>query len=360
MIFIRADANGIMGSGHVMRCLSVAHAFKRMHQEVLFITADPWSNKLIDNKGFDTVCLNSAFDDPDSELSKISKIIEKNKPELLLVDSYYVTEKYFNSLSGIVRTAYMDDLNKQVWNTDVLINYNIFSSVYDYSGYKNTKLLLGMKYAPLRTEFEGLKKHEIKEKVSDVLVSVGGADPEGVTEKIISSVCSSYEGIRFHIVVGALNSGIEKIKAMAAGSLSENQFAQSARHYFTGDGQSAGNIILHINETHMSKLMMSCDAALAAAGSTLYELCACGVPTVTFGLADNQLTAIEEFGHRELMISAGDCRENSNFTFDAERALFKLINDRTMREKMSLKMQTLVDGKGADRIAEELLLEDTG
>ena len=328
MILIRADANEIIGTGHVMRCLSIANAFVRAGHEVQFVTADHRGDGLIQSRGFESICLDSEWTQMERE--GMDKVVRNYRPDLLLVDSYYVTEPYLSSLSNCVNLAYIDDLNASVWDLDFLINYNIFGPVMDYSGYKKTRtrLILGPIYAPLRDEFKKIAKHEIDD-VKDVMISAGGADPEGITEKLIESVCDELPEVSFHFIVGALNPRLEKIRTLA---------------------NELRNVILHINEKNMSSLMKSSDVAISAAGSTLYELCACGTPTITYILADNQIVAAEEFERQGIMISAGDCRENIGFVHSLTDQLYNLITDKHKRKQLSDRMQSLVDGCGADRI----------
>ena len=330
MILIRADANEFIGSGHVMRCKSIASALAEKGEEVAFITADHRGDSLIG--GFPSFCLNSDWLNMNDELPKLYEIIRAKKPSLILIDSYKVTEKYFDSLHGLTHTAYIDDLNAGLWNVSILINYNIFSQSYDYSRYdeKITRLLLGTSYAPLREEFRVSQPHVIREKISDVLISAGGADPAMMTEKIIMKVCPEFPGVNFHFVIGALNPRIESIRKL-----------------------SGRNIILHVNERNMSGLMRECDVAVSAAGSTLYELCACGTPSVTYVLADNQIDAAEMFGTLEIMINAGDCRKNDDISSVMIESL-RGMNE-SVRAEMSARMQRLVDGDGAGRIADVIM-----
>ena len=332
MILIRADANEHIGTGHVMRCLSVAGAFVNKGEKVLFVTADHRGDKLINQQGFDTVSLDSEWTDMESE--GVDKVVKKYKPNLVLVDSYYVTEHYLDSLRDIIHTAYFDDLNIKRWNVDYLINYNIFAEVFDYSQYRRikTKLLLTPRYAPLRDEFRNCPEHKIT-KVSDIMVTAGGADPEHITERIMSGICPVMRDIVFHFIVGALNPRLSDIKNLAEGK---------------------ENIVLHINERHMSDLMEKCDLAISAAGTTLYELCAMGIPTIAYTLADNQMVAAEQFAKHGIMLSAGDCRGDDGFIGRIEELLRRIIDDNELRYKLSTRMQKLVDGKGAERIVDAL------
>ncbi len=330
MVLIRAVANEVIGSGHIMRCMSVACSLEKAGENVRFIVSNHKGESLVSAIGYKGICLNSDYNRMEDEIQSLITVIKEQKPVLLLVDSYYVTKEYFRALSEYVKIAYMDDLNTEYWNVDCLINYNIFAEDMDYSAYTGSKttLLLSPKYAPLREEFQNINKRYIKETVTDVLVSAGGADPEMITERIIDRVCGKYPDIAFHFVVGALNPRIEVIKK-----------------------REHGNIVLHINEKHMAALMQKCDIAIAASGSTLYELCACGTPTITFSLADNQMPATDAFDRRGVMISAGDCRGNDEFIDDLDHKLRDLLMNTEKRQALSEKMQTIVDGRGAERLA---------
>lgn len=334
MILFRADANPTIGSGHVMRCLSIAGAYKKHGHEVLFITADHNADNLIERFGFDHVCLESKWDDITGETDQLKGIIKENNPSLLFVDSYSVTQSYFNAISQFTKLVYMDDLNDLTWNVDAIINYNVYSTSLDYSNYEGTrtKLILGPQYAPLREEFRRIPAKQIKD-VTDIFVSAGGSDPECITIKLIKDICPIFENIKFHFVVGSLNPRIEEIKGL------------SLNH---------PNVILHINENNMSGLMQQCDLAISASGSTLYELCACGVPTITYSLADNQLLAMKQFEQQGLMKCAGDCRYNDGFTNKIKEILEILISNSDQRRNMSSKMQKLVDGLGVEHIFEAL------
>ena len=333
MILIRADANEQIGTGHIMRCISIARALQAKGESVKFVTADHKADRLLE--GFRTHCLESDWTQMEFELPTLFDALRQEKPSMLLVDGYFVTEAYFHALKSMVPVAYLDDLNQSCWDVDYLINYNIFAESYDYSAYKEkrTQLLLGTRYAPLRDEFRNCPTHEMKD-VKDILVSAGGADPELITEKVLKGICRALPEVRFHFIVGALNPRIESIQSLAA---------------------QTENAILHINERHMSELMKSCDLAISAAGSTLYELCACGTPTITYTLADNQLAAAEQFEKQGIMLNAGDCRKDAAFIDRMEALVEHLTREKELRSELSGKMQRLVDGNGAARLAGELL-----
>jgi len=329
MILIRTDANEHIGTGHMMRCFSVARAIISQGGTVEFITADSKGKCLIEQNGFFAKCLGTESTDMESEIVVLAELIKKENPDFLIVDSYYVTEHYFDILSELTKIVYFDDMNRQIWNVDYLINYNVYADIFDYSYYEttNVQLLLGPAYAPLRAEFKNVPRHIISDEVTDVLVSAGGADPERVTERILNEICPMWPNIMFHFLIGALNPRIKQITK-----------------------KSISNASYHVNEGNISYLMQKCDIAIAAAGTTLYELCACGIPTIAFILADNQIEAAEQFRCKGIMYNAGDCRKSDKFSENINTWLYNLMNDKKRRIDFSETMQNLVDGNGADRI----------
>lgn len=340
MIFIRADANETIATGHIMRCMSIARAIQNMGQDVKFLVADNNGKSLVAEKEFSYIVLKSKWNDLDGEILSIKELIQKEKPEWLLIDSYYVTENYFNELRSLVKIAYIDDLNMFPYNCDMLINYSIYSEDFLYKNL-NTQLVLGSQYVPLREEFSSLSEKVILDKIQDVLVLTGGADichfAINFVNEIINSKRKEIKNIRFHIVCGRYNQDEDLLKKIS----NENK-----------------NIILYTYIKNLITLMQKVDIAISAGGSTLYELCACGTPTITYSFANNQLGNVEKFHKKELMYYSGDIRK----IYQYDR-LFELImkyeKNIEMRRKNSLKLQQIVDGNGANRIAEKFLSKTT-
>ncbi len=166
-IGIRADANSIVASGHVMRCVTIARQIVRLGYEVTFFVADEESaglagDYMADIDGVEIVVLGSDWQNMEGELPVLAKELTEREIRVLLVDSYKVTKGYFKKLSEVCRVAYMDDLGKEAYPVDLLINY---SGYYEEIGYDRlysgtvtgsgeaVKMLLGLKYAPLREQF---------------------------------------------------------------------------------------------------------------------------------------------------------------------------------------------------------------
>ena len=334
MILFRADGNPDIGTGHIMRCLSLADALQEQGGEITFITAESYFQRLIQTRGYPCTVLGTAYDRMEEELSIFLPIIERERPELVILDSYFVTPQYMEAVKRTVPLLYTDDLNLFDYPVDIVVNYNIYGPDVPYP--QNKMYLLGPQYAPLRKEFQGLSQRNTKDRVENVLVSTGGTDPYHVALH-----CAEYlrkhlprENMIFHFVLGAMNRDIVQLEQIA---------------------EDFSFIKLHRQVTDMCSLMLQCDVAISAAGTTLYELCACGVPAVTYILADNQIQGAQMFQKAGLMPCAGDIREDACFLEHLFELLNSLADDFAQRQHIAEQMQGAVDGRGAARLAEAVL-----
>lgn len=279
----------------------------------------------------------------DMEAEDLPSVLAAYKPSALFVDSYFVTENYLGSLleycrKNGIKLVYTDDVLTFAYPCDLLINYNIYGREADYErlyqGWQTPRLLLGTAYAPLRAEFQHREPRVIRQNADSVLVSTGGADSEHIAVELLK-LAGKYPYI-FHFVIGALNTDKERIRELAKGT---------------------DNIILHEAVTSMAPLMESCDVAISAAGSTLYELCATQTPTLTYILADNQIPGAEEFCACKVMKNCGDVRilGTKELACKLLDSAGELLCDYGKRVRIAADMQSIVDGNGAKRIINEVL-----
>ena len=344
MIVFRADGNNKIGYGHVMRCLSIADAFSKRGEECLFVLADPFLQGRIEARGYSCVILGTRFDHMEKEAFTLKKLFENRKPDWMILDSYFITEEYLGLIRPFVcKLACLDDLGRVWKGIDALINYNLYADTLDYLksyeeiGQSSIRLLLGPSYAPLRDLYREVPPKEIKNKAEDVLISTGGTDPIhlalGLMKHMAEMGCFSDPYLpTFHFLIGA-NADKDEIFSMAE----ENPKIQ-----------------VYENLPSLKELYLKCDLAVSAAGSTLYELCACGVPTITYVLADNQILGNQAFHAQGLMLSLGDLRDTENAPVLVFDAIKRMISVKELRRDFSVKMHSVVDGLGADRIAEAL------
>ena len=343
MIYIRVDTNEIVGLGHVMRCMSIAKELQRIGEEVEFLYADARTEKIVHQNGFKGVCLHSVWNDLEQEINVLVRILEKNPAQLLLMDTYYVTEKYLKTLKNYVKTAYLDDFHAMVYPVDILINYNISATYFPYEeeyrkkGY-NTKLLLGCSYVPLREEFVGVKR-DANNFSRKVLLMSGGTDIFNILGGLLKGLKEQiwFQNYEYYVVSGRYNTHFNELIEFSADVL---------------------NVHILSNVTNLADYMKNCDIAVTAGGVTTYELCASGTVAVMYTLADNQLEIAKAFSERGIIPWAGDVRQNKECCVEAIiKEIEVLLCSISERKQRAEKMQCVVDGQGCKRLAEMLKKE---
>jgi len=346
MLLIRTDANGQIGAGHLMRCLTIAEAAKRAGLDTVLLTADRTAEGILQERGQRYRVLHTDFKDMEKELPVLSEtvkeLITENGTEsgkhMFLVDSYQITVLYMTELKkclkniGAIELGLLEDYGNTSYPADVVINYNIYGTDFSY-GINAKRALLGCSYMPLRREFS-VQPYEIKEKVRDVLITTGGGDTYRIAEDLVRRL-RKMSGIRLHVVCGKFSESRTALLSME---------------------KEGENLNVYSDVKNIWELMAGCDAAVSAAGTTLYELCAIGVPTVCFSFADNQILPGKTFGEKTKMAYAGDYNENKEAMYERiEKRLEELIGmPKEERQKISENLRSVTDGKGADRLIEKM------
>lgn len=331
MLYIRTDINDVIATGHVMRCLSIAYAAKEIGEDVTFILADVQGKNYIENSGYQTMILNTQWNDMDAEIPILIELIEKENITTLLIDSYQVTDNYFRELSYYVDIIYIDDFAKDVYAVKMLICYmSHWEKLQHKKRYPDTKLLLGLQYIPLRNVYLNVEKKEIKDTVETVLLLSGGTDPHNVLPWFVE-VLKENNFKEIIVICGRFNTNADILKEKYKDDHSIRVL------------KSVDNI-----EQYMKKA----DLAISAGGTTLYELCACGVPTVSYSFVDNQIENVHGFADGGIIEYIGDVRYDDIF-HNLKEILNQYCSNVELRREKSRKMQKMVDGKGASRIVAE-------
>lgn len=349
-----------------MRCLSIARACADLQKGVCFLVADTQSKILLQERfafpsEFEIQCLHSDYQDMEKELPALERamhlscsssehILPQKKP-WILVDSYYVTAPYLEALRKWGHVAYLDDLTLFSYPVDCIINYDIPENEKPDCYSAATRCLLGTAYTPLRSQFQNAP-YVVRQDTEHILISTGSIDPFQVAEKLLDrvivkshikaeaellsdSVLSVPTGYKYHILTSRLNSCYDRLVVLS------NKYP---------------NIYIHENVQDMAGLISRCDLAVSAGGTTLYELCAVGVPTISFVMADNQFSAVQTFSASDIIPYAGDVRIDVDRVLDA---ICTFLDHKQMpynkRLEFSDKMRSFVDGYGAARIAEALV-----
>ena len=333
IIGIRVDMNPIIATGHIMRCLSIADAITELEKKVVFIAADDYSADLIKQRGYELIVLGTNWQNMEEELPLLQKWIRECNISKILVDSYQVTAGYLQNLKEWAQITYIDDLDSFAYPVDQLICYANYYNIFSY-GKKEERdgYYLGMKYVPLRRAFQNCPAKTISERVRKVLLLSGGSDSYGILERMVD-VLKDKTDIVLTVICGSFYPDFERL---------------------TDKYKEYNNLVFCKNVTNIEEYMKDVDLAVSAGGTTLYELCAVGTPTISYSFVDNQLYTVEQFDKDGLIEYAGDVRKEDIFGKVAE--LFeKYDSDKCLREERSIKMQQMVDGNGAKRIAKAIV-----
>jgi spore coat polysaccharide biosynthesis predicted glycosyltransferase SpsG len=228
----------------------------------------------------------------------------------------------------------IDDYNHlSYYQADILLNQNINAPELKYSCSENTVQLLGCKYVMLRREFLQYRdlKREIPDKARNIFVTMGGADPDNVTLKVLKAIYLLNEpDIEVKVIVGPSNPHLEVLKSELK------------------DYDLPVSLIFSPPPEKMPEFMAWADMAVTAGGSTCWELAFMGVPSLIITVAENQ----EGIG--EGLEKVGAAR-NLGWFFKIDVNGLKdemstLICDYRVRNEMCLYGKELIDGNGVHRI----------
>lgn len=326
-VVIRADAYPEIGTGHLMRCLALGQAFRECGWRVSFTTYCQ-SRGLIERllapqEGFDVRLLTCAAD----------TVVQPYSTSWAVADGVAFDSRFHKSLKDAgSKVLIIDDMAAlDFYYGDIVLNQNLHAHGLTYNHAPGTKLLLGTQFILLRREFirhRGIEK-TITEACANVLLTLGGADRDNFTLKVLTAI-KDLKAIRITVVVGAGNPNIESIKAV----------------------KTASPVTILQNVTDMASLMASQDAAITSGGTTVWELAFMGVPSVV-----GRITPIEDFlvsglNSLGLFIDTGWFK---TATEDEIRGnLLKLVTNVKLRKTQSALAQRLVDGFGSHRVIQAM------
>ena len=359
VIYIRTDGNRDIAAGHIMRCLTIAHELITMGQSVCFLVSDEKSLSILCKQNSSVMIVsdvhayeefksniyayilpNANYQNPDSELPELLSLFRKH-PGTLLIDSYYVTDNYLKSLHSVTKTAYIDDIRSFEYTADLLINYDCFTekmcTEYKNGIYKNIPtLLLGAEYAPLRPQFLN-NCIKLKQDVKNIFVTTGSSDPYHFLLRFCQNLLADCKSVSYdyHMIIGSLNTDFDVLKDLV---------------------QNYPNIHLHKGLTDLMPLMLTCDLGITAGGTTLYELCSLGIPSFSFSMADNQFSNPAILDELDIVPYGGDIRTEIELVLAKCFAFItEYSQDFAKRKAVHTKMNSLINGDGAKKIAKAIL-----
>jgi len=334
----RADASVELGSGHVMRCLTLAGSLAELGWDCGF-AARPGSPEAAPALGSAGYAIHLLEDDPGAEASALRRRWPDGV-DWLVVDHYGRDGAFESACRPWAKHILaLDDLADRPHDCDLLLDQTLNRVPADYAGLvpDGCRLQLGARFALLRPEFAALRNRSLaaqrgKASPLRLLVSLGGTDPQNVTAAVLDAIARSGVAAAVDVVMGGGSPGLAEIRARVAATPGHK---------------------LHVSPANLGELMAGADLAIGAAGTSSWERCCLGLPTILLVLAANQRDNAEQ------LFAAGAVRvvapDDGDIADSIARALKELAGDPGALEAMSGRAAALCDGQGALRARLALL-----
>lgn len=355
-LFFRVDASRKIGTGHVMRCLALANEANQRSWECTFILRDPEDAivKYITSFGHRVEKLKSIDGEkitgnatshgdwlPVSQTQDANETVEVicgSQPDWIVVDHYAFDATWLLIVEKKTKAkiAIIDDLGDRELICDVLLDQNLGASAEKYYGKLpiNCGLLLGPTFALLRSEFKDWRDRSLEGRlnrnIENILITLGGVDAQNYTLQILKEISKSDYAMKcaFTVVVGGSYPHKKSLY----------EFLQTSKL----------NVSVLSNVKNMAQIMSESDLCIGAAGSTSWERCCLGLPTITFTIADNQIEIAEQLSQRKVAIYSN----LSNLLMDFGR--FFDVSGKELQRSLSTNSHQICDGLGVTRVLTEL------
>lgn len=267
----------------------------------------------------------------DDEIKQISLFVRKG--DIVVLDGYMFVTSYQNKLRKLgVKIICIDDIHACHFTSDVVINHAPEIKPDSYSIEPYTELFLGLQYAILRKDFySGSNQREIN-KFNAFLISMGGADIQNNSLRIVKQLLRAKPGAKVNIVIGPANQHIETLTSF----IQKNNLINQVR---LSSNLSAKEIV---NQIQLA------DAMICPASTTLYEACAIGIPIISGKTADNQTDILTGFDNAITIKNIG------NFNTISDQELYDVFSNMESMKQLFQQhysnQKKLIDKRSPERI----------
>lgn len=356
-LLIRADASPQIGTGHVRRCLALADQAANRGWTVCFAIRNPDANtiQLVHNSGHSvralltdtvtgrptnkTVVKHAHWLSVPQELDaeETAMFADEIRADWVVVDHYALDIEWHRIVRKHCQNIMViDDLADRDFDCSLLLDQNLGAreKAYGERVHSECKYLFGPNYALLRQEFREWRQISLSQRAwkrpREILVTMGGADTSNFTQGVLRKLEDSEfaKDCRFTAVLGTAYPHRHEL---------ENYCASSRL-----------TLAIHFDVNNMAEMMSNAHICIGAAGSTSWERCCLGLPTLTMAIADNQLDivrALEENG-----VAWRSSLETIRNDFDE---LFLNENSAKLKNVVS-RAASICDGLGVDRILDQM------
>lgn len=303
-VVFRVDASLDIGTGHVMRCLTLAEALSGRGASCRFVCRAHPGNliEMIQQHGFDVHALPLGPDwkpreatpahvawlgaDWQTDAKQTEVCVGETAIDWLIVDHYALDARWEEALHGCYKNLMViDDLADRPHACDLLLDQNLGREPVDYEAFVPARCqrLIGPQYSLLRPEFAALRAYSLQRRqapaLKRLLINMGGIDQLNATGKVLEALKTNPlpADCKITVLMGARAPWIEQVRAFAA--------------------TMSWPIEVRVNVSDMAHVMADSDLAIGAAGSTSWERCCLGVPTLLVVLAENQLEGARALDH---------------------------------------------------------------
>ncbi len=346
-VIFRVDASLQIGTGHVMRCLTLAEVLKENGANVEFICRkhkghlidkirsndftvfglELSAENTVDNKMLHSHWLGTT---QQQDARDCISILQKTKVDWLIVDHYGIDKDWQQDLKDYYdRLMVIDDLADRKHQCNILLDQTFGRQPKDYKKLvpKSCELLLGSQYALLRPEFIKWREYSLQRRkhleFKQLLINMGGVDVDNVTWEVLEELrtCNLPCDINITVVMGGSAPHLESTRAKV-----------DTLPYKT---------VVKIDVDNMAEIMANSDMAIGAAGTTTWERCCLGLPTIQIVIADNQIDIARN-------LDSINAIQLINNPHQLSRNIDSMLQS---IDKMSLVSSSLVDGKGSAKVA---------
>lgn len=356
LIVFRADANPVIGTGHIMRCLALAGALARRGTRCQFLCREKDLGDMaerIRRDGHDLALIPEATNAPPDELRHAgwlphgqaadadacrAILAGRPRPDWLVVDHYAIDHRWESDLRPLVgHILAIDDLADRRHDCDLLLDQNLrpeaAADPYAERVPAHCRRLLGPFHALLRPQFAAARDHAAGRPGSPprLLVMFGGADRDDLTGRTVKLIVGLGLNLPSDVVIGPLYAHRQELERTLEG------LPQATLHTATDD---------------VATLMAGAGLAIASPGTTSWERCALGLPAITLAVADNQTPLAEALARRGAHLFLGQAGTVADA--DLAAAIRLLCGNDGWRQAMADAAAAITDGRGAERVARVL------
>jgi UDP-2,4-diacetamido-2,4,6-trideoxy-beta-L-altropyranose hydrolase len=334
-ILFLADAGAKVGGGHIMRCLTLAGALTRAGAECAFV-AGPAARAVIDAFARGAVEIVPLEDEPSAaELAAAGAGRARSWPAAAIVADHYgfrpADDAVLDAACG--RLLIVDDLRRRHAH-GLVLDSNIGRGPGDYPG---RAVLAGPQFALVRPAFAALRSATLARRATGgaaerVLVSLGLTDAGAITGRVVRALLPWFGERRLDVVLGGEAPSRVELEALA---------------------KNDPRVAVHVDAANMAELIAAADIAVGAGGSSAWERCCLGLPSLTVIVADNQRENTVALARARATVTIAP--PSADFDARLGAAFNDLASDARLRAAMSTAAAALCDGLGAERVAARLL-----